>query len=616
MNMPDVLSHFRGVRRCGSGHMALCPAHPDKNQSLKIDERDGKILFFCHAGCTVEAICAAAGLEMKDLFLDAGDGKRIAATYDYTDEHAVFLYQVVRYEPKGFLQRQPDGKGGWTWSLKAVRRVLYRLPEVLAAQFLLLCEGEKDCETARALGIVATCNPGGAGKWRGEYSVCLSGKRVAIIADADEPGRKHAQIVAASLFGKMASLKVLELPGAKDLSEWVEHGGTREQLRQIIGSTPEWKPSTTTAERTDEFNLATLGELLDRPETETEWLWQGRLAAGTVSAVVSKPKVGKSTFARNLALAVSRGEPFLGMPTKRGLVVYLALEERAEDVTADFRAMGATRDDQILIHADRAPASGILAAVDLVRERKPALVVIDPLFRLAHIKDEKAYAETYAALGPLIDAARASCTHVLVLHHSGKSAKADPIDSPLGSTALGGAVSTLIVLRRTENYRLIQTVQRLGQDLPDTVLRFDQETKQLSLGASKLDTDRGECEKRILEFLDGREPQTQAQIREEVNGETRAIRAALTALVAAKEVQKTGEGTRGKPFVYEFWFGGSQDSAKTSKPESEKVPHPRVNIAEKVVRASEQKSFLVPDAGEVQKPAVSGVESGADALDF
>ena len=194
------------------------------------------------------------------------------------------------------------------------------------------------------------------------------------------------------------------------------------------------------------------------------------MSAGTVSAVVSKPKVGKSTFARNLWLAVARGESFLGAKTRQGFCIYLALEERIEDVTADFRAMGATGEEPILIHADSTPAAGILALLALVREKAPTLIIIDPLFRLVRVKDEKAYAETYAALGPLIDISRSTGTHILLTHHSGKSLKTDVIDSPLGSTAIGGAVCTLVVLKRTEAYRTIQTVQRLGQDLPEIVI--------------------------------------------------------------------------------------------------------------------------------------------------
>ena len=91
---------------------------------------------------------------------------RIVATYDYTDEHGELLYQAVRYDPKDFRQRAPNPDGSWSWSIKGVKRVLYRLPEVLAAvaegKAIYICEGEKDVEAARALGLVATCNAMGA----------------------------------------------------------------------------------------------------------------------------------------------------------------------------------------------------------------------------------------------------------------------------------------------------------------------------------------------------------------------------------------------------------------------------------------------------------------------
>jgi DNA primase len=69
----------------------------------------------------------------------------------------------------------------------------------------------------------------------------LRGKRVVIIADADDSGRKHAQQVACSLNGKVQSLKLLELPEAKDLSEWIEKGFTHKLLLALIEDEPEWK---------------------------------------------------------------------------------------------------------------------------------------------------------------------------------------------------------------------------------------------------------------------------------------------------------------------------------------------------------------------------------------
>src|SRR5216684_2297646 len=142
MKLEEILGQVKGVKRNGKGWRALCPAHEDKNPSLSIDVRDSKILVHCHAGCSQEGVLVAMGVEARELFLNASDSERqIVATYDYVDEQGKPLYQVVRFEPKDFRQRRPDGNGGWQWNLNGVRRVLYRLPDVLAASEVLVVEG-------------------------------------------------------------------------------------------------------------------------------------------------------------------------------------------------------------------------------------------------------------------------------------------------------------------------------------------------------------------------------------------------------------------------------------------------------------------------------------------
>jgi hypothetical protein len=246
----SVLIRFSGVRRSGKVWKARCPAHPDKNPSLSICEREGKILLHCHAGCATENICAAAGIGMRKLFpqkpsQDWGNGRsrKITARYPYTDEKGNVLYEVLRYAPKDFRQHRPDGHGRWISNLDGVRRVLYGLPDVIRQSDVMLVEGEKDVETARNMNLCATTNAGGANApWLLDYSETLRGKNVVIIADADVPGRKRAQETAASLFGKARSLRVREMPDAKDLTEWVEKGGDREQLQLLVNATPEWTP--------------------------------------------------------------------------------------------------------------------------------------------------------------------------------------------------------------------------------------------------------------------------------------------------------------------------------------------------------------------------------------
>jgi len=116
--------------------------------------------------------------------------------------------------------------------------VLYNLQEVLKATSILFCEGERDVETARAWNITATTS-GAVGTWRPEFAEVFRGKRVAIIQDGDEPGRKHGQTVARSLVGVAEMVKLLEMPDSKDLSEWVERGGTKDKLLGMLRAAPE-----------------------------------------------------------------------------------------------------------------------------------------------------------------------------------------------------------------------------------------------------------------------------------------------------------------------------------------------------------------------------------------
>lgn len=159
---------------------------------------------------------------------------KIVATYDYTDENGELLYQAVRREPKGFQQRRPNGRGGWEWKLGSTRRVLYRLPEVVAAAAagnrIYVCEGEKDVEAVRAAGHVATCNPMGACKWRAEYADHLDGAEVLIVEDQDDEGRKHAQQVLESLTGRAASVSIVRPAAGKDAADHLAAGHTVDEF--------------------------------------------------------------------------------------------------------------------------------------------------------------------------------------------------------------------------------------------------------------------------------------------------------------------------------------------------------------------------------------------------
>jgi DNA primase len=232
----DSIARAIEARRSGSCWMAKCPGHDDNNPSLSIREVDGKVLLHCHAGCTQGDVIDA--LKVRGLWqLERTENPRIVATYDYTDEHGNLLYQAVRYQPKDFKQRRPDGRGGWTWK-KGTRQVLYRLPEVLEAPIVLVVEGERDVETLREYGFVATTNAGGAkAPWAQPYTEALSGREVILIPDNDAPGRKRVLNIARALLGKVARLVVLELEGgSKDVTEWFSQGHSElELIAQVDG---------------------------------------------------------------------------------------------------------------------------------------------------------------------------------------------------------------------------------------------------------------------------------------------------------------------------------------------------------------------------------------------
>lgn len=256
--IPAILDRLEGVREMRDGWQARCPSHDDNRASLSISNGDdGRTLVHCHAGCAATAIVSAVGMKMADLMpptssLNGSNGKarfNIVKTYDYRDEQGELLYQVCRMEPKDFRQRRPDGKGGFTYKLGAVRRVIYMLPQLLAAdpsKLVLIPEGEKDADELAARGLIATCNAGGAMKWRKEYADSLEGRNVVILPDNDQPGHDHAELVANSLSGKAASIKVLALSGLPergDVSDWLAAGGTVDKLAALVEQAPEWTPT-------------------------------------------------------------------------------------------------------------------------------------------------------------------------------------------------------------------------------------------------------------------------------------------------------------------------------------------------------------------------------------
>ncbi|MFC1782299.1 phage/plasmid primase, P4 family [Planctomycetota bacterium] len=265
MNLDEFLGKLEKVKQAGENQwQAICPAHDDKTPSLSISTGDdGTILLKCQANCETKVICQALGIELKDLFPNKPKAKsRIVNTYDYCDESGKMIFQAVRFEPKDFKQRRPDGNGGWIFNLKGIKRVLYRLPELIRAPipgWIFISEGEKDSDNLAALGLTATTCPMGAGKWRSDYNQYFANRHVCILPDNDKPGREHAVKVANDLHGKAAMIKILALPGlakGQDVSDWLSNGGDKTKLIELVESAPIFEP---TKEIKSEYDLSERG---------------------------------------------------------------------------------------------------------------------------------------------------------------------------------------------------------------------------------------------------------------------------------------------------------------------------------------------------------------------
>jgi hypothetical protein len=250
---------LKGLRsqKTASGFQAQCPAHEDQHESLSIKEgTDARVLLKCHAGCEVKAIVAALDLSLADLFENSVQTRgNVDSIYRYEDREGHDLFRVVRYRPKDFRVGRASASGDFEWGLGGVTPVLYHLPDILeagkAGERIFIVEGEKDVESLVAVGLKATTNFGGAGKWRQSYSESLRGARVAIVPDNDVTGRAHAQNVAAALAGVASEVKVIELVGLAvkgDVSNWCEAGHTADELNALVESTPVWTASSSETE--------------------------------------------------------------------------------------------------------------------------------------------------------------------------------------------------------------------------------------------------------------------------------------------------------------------------------------------------------------------------------
>jgi hypothetical protein len=431
------------------------------------------------------------------------------------------VFQVCRYDPKDFRQRRrprPDDppdqiKGGWVWSVKGVRPVPYRLPQLLDNddRVVVICEGERDVDALGKLGVPATCNAGGAGNWRKELTPYFREMDVVIIPDRDLPGQNHARRVAQALSGVAARVRVLELwrhwkemPGKGDVSDWIAHGGTAEALYALIEKTANWVPQEQEppAEPAREqpaaiepvpllFPFPIKGEEIPR----RQWIVPGLLLRRNLSILVAPPGSGKSLLTLQMGLMMSTGMVWGGWRPRRPCKVLIINSEDDTDemrrrLYAAYGEMNITTLDEVRqrLAIAEAPGDIVIAKADgrtktvlaqpmvdrlikTVKEYGFDVLIVDP-FAETFDGDENSNSELKWAAVLWRRIARETGAAVMLVHHTRKfGAEAGNMDSARGGSALVGVariVSTLFAMTREE-----AAIYDIEEEERHKFLRFD-----------------------------------------------------------------------------------------------------------------------------------------------
>jgi len=380
----------------------------------------------------------------------------------------------------------------------------------------------------------------------------------------------------------------------------------REALRKVeqayrydAGKTEEKKPG-------HHFTLVTARDVMMTEDTEQSWIWDGILPAGGMSLLVAKPKVGKTTLAFNLAVAVSRGADFLGRKTTQGPVVYLALEEKKGEIKKKLAAAGID-DESIRFHFGSAPINAMAEVEPLIAETGAKLLIIDVLQKFCRLRDLNDYAIVTNALEPLMAAARKQGCHILLTHHAGKADRPDG-DDILGSTGLLGGVDTSIHIKKRDKRRTFFTIQRYGDDTEETVIELKDDGSLEAMG-SRQEVEIEEAKPLVLDALkDGGEPLTINDIWNRVEKGHTPVSKAVNLLVEIRQIFKSGSGKKGDPYKYSFLPSSdtSEEARKEFKtgdnpPESKEECLPEDFGLFSLQDKSFRKAFLTPKPD--QKPA-------------
>ena len=358
-----------------------------------------------------------------------------------------------------------------------------------------------------------------------------------------------------------------------------------------------------------------LADLLAEEDEAEPWLVDHLLTRGGLSLVSGKPGAGKTTFARNMALNVAQGKPWLSRDVAQGHVVYLALEEQKRQVRHHMQLMGAKAQDEITFYLGAMHDDPMAFLARLIAQLTPTLIIIDPVARFLHCKDFNDYSLMSASLDPLIQLAHETGAHICMIHHARKGEAGT--DSYLGSTALSGSVDTSILLDvDASGRRILSTIKQRGDGamLEPTVLAVSEETHRIEIEGTRAEAVQHNVESDMLAYLEKQAVPIQRQtVLDEVKGNTTDKSHALVTLIKKGLVARK---TMGRSYV--CWINRNSSTstfgAKSRGREEEMPALPLPDpLGEGRGRANEGEQMSIIDEREKMTSSPT-VEEQADAL--
>ena len=398
-------------------------------------------------GANINEMLESFGIETEQQRPIETPKASLVATYAYCDPDGEVKYEVCRFEPKTFRQRRiVDGRV--VWGLGDVEPLPYRLPDMVdnPSKPILIVEGEKDADNLAALGFVATCNSGGAGKWPEVLNQWFLDRNVIIIPDNDKAGENHVRTLLGNLQGIASRIKVVRLPVQEkgDVSDWIDGGGNARDLRAMIKSAEE------VVEIVTPLPILTLADIERLPPVE--WLIDGLIPDKSLSMMYGEPGCGKTFVALDMALSIAHEAQWQLQGTMGGQVVYVA----GEGVGGLKKRISAWHIHRKL--SPRAPFIVVPASVDLMdiyntqdlhttiraASKGPVrLVIFDTLAR-SMTGDENSSQDIGQAVRAMDQVRESFDCAVMAIHHSGK----DSSRGARGSSAILGAVDASMRIER------------------------------------------------------------------------------------------------------------------------------------------------------------------------